>query len=77
MTTEEAERSTAEVRVWARQLGVIVPDRGRLRPDTWRAWRKAQPDLSKVTSRVGMATAGEARPPEALCRRLAIASAND
>ena len=30
--------STAEVRAWAREVGLPVPDRGRLRPDIWRAW---------------------------------------
>ncbi len=33
--------STAEVRAWARAAGLPVPDRGRLRPDIWRAWRDA------------------------------------
>jgi ERCC4 domain len=33
--------STAEVRAWAREIGLPVPDRGRLRPDIWRAWHDA------------------------------------
>jgi hypothetical protein len=33
--------STAEVRAWAREIGLPVPDRGRLRPDIWRAWHGA------------------------------------
>ncbi|MGV0718628.1 ERCC4 domain-containing protein [Mycolicibacterium sp. XJ662] len=33
--------STAEVRAWARTAGLAVPDRGRLRPDIWRAWHAA------------------------------------
>ena len=32
----------AEVRAWARQAGLDVPDRGRLRPEIWAAWRDAQ-----------------------------------
>ncbi len=31
--------STAEVRRWARQAGLAVPDRGRLRPEVWMAWQ--------------------------------------
>ena len=33
--------STAEVRTWARTAGLSVPDRGKLRPDIWQAWRDA------------------------------------
>jgi hypothetical protein len=33
--------STAEVRAWAREVGLPVPDRGRLRPDIWQAWHDA------------------------------------
>ena len=33
--------STAEVRAWARAVGLPVPDRGRLHADIWRAWHKA------------------------------------
>lgn len=33
--------STAEVRAWAREHGLPVPDRGRLRPEVWQAWREA------------------------------------
>jgi hypothetical protein len=33
--------STAEVRAWARGAGLVVPDRGRLRPQIWDAWRAA------------------------------------
>jgi len=33
--------TTAEVRGWARQHGLQVPDRGRLRPDVWTAYQDA------------------------------------
>jgi hypothetical protein len=36
-----SEPSTAEVRARARTAGLPVPDRGRLRPDIWQAWRNA------------------------------------
>ncbi|MGV0852612.1 ERCC4 domain-containing protein [Mycolicibacterium phlei] len=36
--------STATVRAWARQAGFDVPDRGRLRPEIWQAWRAANED---------------------------------
>ena len=36
------EPATREVRAWARANGIAVPDRGRLRPDIWQAWRDAQ-----------------------------------
>lgn len=39
--TATPEPSTAEVRAWARAAGLAVPDRGRLRPDIWQAWRDA------------------------------------
>jgi hypothetical protein len=40
-----AEPSTAEVRAWARSVGLAVPDRGRLRPEITLAWREAhQPE---------------------------------
>lgn len=35
------EPSTAEVRAWARRHNIAVPDRGRLRPEVWQAWRAA------------------------------------
>lgn len=35
------EPNTAEVRAWARTAGLAVPDRGRLRPEVWAAWRAA------------------------------------
>jgi hypothetical protein len=35
--------STAEVRSWARSTGLAVPDKGRLRPEIWQAWRDAHP----------------------------------
>lgn len=35
------EPSTAEVRAWARHHHIAVPDRGRLRPEIWQAWRAA------------------------------------
>lgn len=37
----DLEPSTAEVRAWARGAGLPVPDRGRLRPEIWQAWRQA------------------------------------
>jgi hypothetical protein len=33
--------STAEVRAWARTVGLPVPDHGRLHPDIWQAWHDA------------------------------------
>jgi hypothetical protein len=33
--------STAQVRAWARAAGLDGPDRGRLRPEIWDAWRTA------------------------------------
>jgi hypothetical protein len=38
---DQPEPSTAEVRAWARQAGLPVPDRGRLQPTVWQAWREA------------------------------------
>lgn len=35
--------TVAEVRAWARGAGLPVPDRGRLRPEIWAAWREANP----------------------------------
>ena len=34
---------TAQVRAWARSIGLPVPDRGRLRPEIWAAWHDANP----------------------------------
>jgi hypothetical protein len=34
--------STAELRSWARSVGMHVPDRGRLRPEVVQAWRDAR-----------------------------------
>ncbi|KLI05607.1 hypothetical protein ACT17_26145 [Mycolicibacterium conceptionense] len=39
--TEESEPSTADVRAWAREVGLEVPARGRLRPEIWQAWQDA------------------------------------
>ena len=36
--------STAEVRSWARRVGLPVTDRGRLRPDVWSAYHEAHAD---------------------------------
>ncbi len=33
--------STAQVRAWSRATCLAVPDRGRLRPEIWDAWRAA------------------------------------
>lgn len=35
------EPSSAEVRAWARNAGLAVSERGRLRPEIWDAWRTA------------------------------------
>ncbi|MDO5504275.1 MAG: ERCC4 domain-containing protein, partial [Actinomycetia bacterium] len=35
----EPEVTTAQVRAWAREQGIPVPDRGRLRPEVWAAFR--------------------------------------
>jgi len=37
------EPATSEVRAWARSAGLVVPERGRLRPDIWAAWHTAHP----------------------------------
>jgi hypothetical protein len=47
------EPSTAEVPAWARATGLTVPDRGRLRPDIWDAWRTAHPSGSPDPGGVG------------------------
>jgi hypothetical protein len=36
------ELTTAQVRAWAREHGYDVPDRGRLRPEVWDAYRAAE-----------------------------------
>lgn len=38
---EAAPPPTAEVRAWVSSTGLAVPDRGRLHPDIWQAWRDA------------------------------------
>jgi hypothetical protein len=38
---ERPDPTVAEVRAWARSTGLEVPDRGRLRPEIWDAWRTA------------------------------------
>jgi ERCC4-type nuclease len=42
-TVPEPEPTTAEVRAWARHTGIPVPDRGRLRPQVWEAFRREHP----------------------------------
>ncbi|MDQ1320733.1 MAG: hypothetical protein QG655_1976 [Actinomycetota bacterium] len=42
-TRAAAGPTTAEVRAWARDAGLSVPDRGRLRPEIWTAWQEANP----------------------------------
>ncbi|WP_425415115.1 ERCC4 domain-containing protein [Rhodococcus phenolicus] len=42
------EPTTAQVRAWARATGVAVPDRGKLRPEVWAAWREAHPGSGDV-----------------------------
>jgi hypothetical protein len=44
--------STAEVRRWARENGIVVPDKGRLRPEVHEAWRAAH-DLDRAAPRTG------------------------
>lgn len=39
---------TARVRAWARANGIDVPDRGRLRPEVWEAWRRSHSDGSDL-----------------------------
>ena len=36
-----AEPAASDVRAWARSQGIAVPDRGKLRPEIWQAWRAA------------------------------------
>jgi hypothetical protein len=43
LSTRHVDPSTAEVRSWARSTGLAVPDKGRLRPEIWQAWREAHP----------------------------------
>jgi hypothetical protein len=43
LSTRHVDPSTAEVRSWARSTGLAVPDKGRLRPEIWQAWRDAHP----------------------------------
>ena len=33
--------SSAQLRAWVRSVGLVVPDRGRLRPGIWDVWRTA------------------------------------
>lgn len=40
----KAEATTADVRAWARVHGFVVPDRGRLRPEVWEAFRREHPE---------------------------------
>ncbi|MGQ0826487.1 MAG: ERCC4 domain-containing protein [Actinomycetota bacterium] len=41
----EERPTTAQVRAWASQNSITVPDRGRLRPEVWDAYRSAHPEL--------------------------------
>jgi hypothetical protein len=43
--------STAEVRAWARDHGITVPDRGRLRPEVWNAWHAARPSTGTAAAK--------------------------
>jgi hypothetical protein len=43
VSARPSDPSTAEVRAWARSTGLKVPDKGRLRPEIWQAWREAHP----------------------------------
>jgi hypothetical protein len=49
-TAAAPEPSTADVRSWARAAGLDVPDRGRLRPDIWQAWRDANAVENEVSA---------------------------
>jgi hypothetical protein len=40
--------STAEVRAWARAAGLVIPSRGKLRPDIWAAWHAAHSRQDRV-----------------------------
>ncbi|WP_395727569.1 ERCC4 domain-containing protein [Nakamurella sp.] len=51
--------STAEVRRWARAAGLAVPDRGRLAPPIWDAWRQANQIAAEATGANGAATPSE------------------
>ena len=42
-TVPAPEPTTADVRAWARAVGIAVPDRGRLRPEVWEAYRREHP----------------------------------
>lgn len=48
--------STAEVRAWARAAGLTVPDRGRLAPPIWEAWRQANQPGTEALGAGGAAT---------------------
>jgi hypothetical protein len=41
LPAKDPEPSTAEVRAWARDKGMEVPQRGRLKPEVHEAWRAA------------------------------------
>jgi hypothetical protein len=43
-TLPDPEPTTAQVRAWARGVGLDVADRGRLRPEIWGAYRRAHAD---------------------------------
>lgn len=58
------EPATAEVRAWARANRISVPDRGKLRPEIWDAWRTAlrasaagQDEDAKSSPQAGRGTA--------------------
>jgi superfamily II DNA or RNA helicase len=44
--------SVAEVRAWAREHGMDVPPRGRLRAETWNAWHTTHPAASGQDTRL-------------------------
>jgi hypothetical protein len=44
----EPEPSTAEVRAWARSTGLVVTERGRLRPEIRQAWSEAHRPTARV-----------------------------
>jgi hypothetical protein len=50
------EPATSEVRAWARAKGITVPDRGRLRPGIWHAWRDEQQPRPSERHKITTAT---------------------
>jgi len=49
------EPTTAGVRAWARDHGIGLPDRGRLRPEIWERYRRAHAGVGDVVGQPGLA----------------------